>query len=131
MNRAAVAISAIVVALAPAPAFAWGAAGHEFVAGAAIAGLSKNLPAFLKTPTAIWQITLLGREPDRWKNAGRTHDYERDPAHYINLDDSGGVAGVFTIDTLPVGRDDFEAQVRAKGVKPPSPGYLPYAMIDG
>lgn len=127
------AASALALALAAAPvAFAWGSTGHEFVTGAAIAGLSKDVPAFLKTPTTLWQITILGREPDRWKTAGKTHDYERDPAHYINVADDGTIAaGAWTLDNLPLGRDNYEAAARAKGVKPPEPGYLPYAMIDG
>ncbi len=56
---------ALTTALAPLPAFAWGATGHELVTGAAIDALSKDLPAFLKTSTARAQIALISREPDR------------------------------------------------------------------
>lgn len=133
MKRAAAISLAALVAFTttPAPAFAWGATGHELISGAAIDGLSKDIPAFLKTKTARDQIALLGREPDRSRGAGRTHDWERDPAHYINLDDEGRAGGLFTLDELPPGRSDFDAAYRLKDIKPPAPGYLPYAIIDG
>lgn len=125
--------AALVLALlaGPAPAFAWGATGHEMVSGIAIDMLSKDIPAFLKTRKARAQIALLGREPDRSRGAGRTHDWERDSAHYINIGDDGLAEGIFSLDNLPTGRSDFDAAYRLKGVKPPAPGYLPYAMIDG
>ena len=133
MKRAvALSLAAILAATSlTAPAFAWGARGHELISGAAIAGLSKDVPAFLRTKASHDQIVMLGREPDRWRGAGKTHDWERDPGHYINLDDAGLAAGLFALDDLPPGRSDFDAAYRLKGVKPPAPGYLPYAIIDG
>jgi hypothetical protein len=122
---------AIAFALSPAPAFAWGATGHELVTGAAIDMLSKDLPAFLKTKTARWQITLLGREPDRWRGAGLVHDRERDQAHYLDIGDDEKVNGLYTLDLLPATRGDFEKGLRLKGVEPNDQGYLPYAIIDG
>ena len=116
--------------LALPPAFAWGATGHELVTGAAIDGLSTDLPAFLKTPTVRAQIALLGREPDRWKSSGKVHDLDRDSAHFIDLGDGGAVGGV-TLDRLPASRADFEGLMHDQGVKPGSYGYLPYAIIDG
>src|SRR6185436_296338 len=83
MRQPAIALIAIALALAPAPAFAWGATGHELISGAAIDGLTQDLPAFLRTKTVRDQIALLGRELDRSKGAGETHDWERDPGHYI------------------------------------------------
>jgi hypothetical protein len=131
MVRITVSLAAFAAAaLAPA-AFAWGATGHELVSGCAIDGLSSNLPAFLRTKTARDQIALLGREPDRSKNAGKAHDYDRDPGHYINIGDDGLAAGTWSLDNLPVSRSDFESPIRTKGIKPPAPGYLPYSMIDG
>ncbi len=122
---------AALMLLAPAPAFAWGSTGHELVSGAAIDALPDEIPAFLRSKTARAQIALLGREPDRWRGAGKAHDYERDPGHYINLDDDAIAAGTFPLDSLPVSRSDFEAAIREKGIAPPAPGYLPYAIIDG
>lgn len=131
MRRTVGVLIAGALALTPAPAFAWGATGHELVSGIAIDMLSKDIPAFLRTKAARAQIALLGREPDRSRGAGRTHDWERDPAHYINIGDDGLAEGIFSLDNLPAGRSDFDAAYRLKDIKPPAPGYLPYAMIDG
>ncbi len=133
MKRAlALSLAAVIAATSmSAPAFAWGARGHELISGAAINGLPKDIPAFLRTRAAHDQIVMLGREPDRSRGAGKTHDWERDPGHYINLDDNGLAGGIFSLDDLPPGRSDFDAAYRAKGIRPPAPGYLPYAIIDG
>lgn len=124
------ALLALSLAATPLPAFAWGATGHELVTGAAIDALSKDAPAFLKTKAARNQIALIGREPDRWRTAGKVHDYDRDSAHFIDLGDDGTVGGV-SLDTLPASRAEYEAAVHDKGLKPGQYGYLPYAMIDG
>ena len=129
MKRAA--LLAIALAFAPAPAFAWGATGHELISGAAIDMLSKDIPAFLKTASARWQIALLGREPDRWRGAGLVHDRERDPAHFLDVGDDDKINGLYTLDLLPGTRGDFEKGLRLKGVEPNDQGYLPYAIIDG
>ncbi len=129
--KPAVAFIALAIALSPAPAFAWGATGHELVSAAAVDALSKELPAFLKTATAKWQMTLLGREPDRWRGAGLVHDRERDQAHYLDVGDDDKVNGLYTLDLLPATRGDFEKGLRLKGVEPNDQGYLPYAIIDG
>jgi hypothetical protein len=131
MKRTAAALLAIAIALQSTPAFAWGSAGHELVTGAAVSSLSKDLPAFLKTATAQWQMTILGREPDRWRGAGLVHDRERDQAHYLDVGDDDKVNGLFTLDFLPATRGDFEKALRLKGVEPNDQGYLPYAIIDG
>ncbi len=55
--------------------------------------LPADLPAFLRSRVAVEAIGELAREPDRWKDAGRIHDAERDPAHYLDLDDGGKVVG--------------------------------------
>ena len=131
MKRTAAALATLVAVLSPAPAFAWGATGHELVSGAAIDMLSKDVPAFLKTATARWQIALLGREPDRWRGAGLVHDRERDPAHFLDVGDDDKVNELYTLDLLPATRGDFEKGLRLKGVEPNDQGYLPYAIIDG
>src|SRR5579871_6162124 len=122
---------AVLPALAPSPALAWGATGHEFVSGAAIDGLSSDVPLFLRIKTARDQIALLGREPDRWKSSGRIHDTDRDDAHFIDLDDKGDALGPFKLEDLPATKVEFEAAEIAKGLKPNQVGYLPYSIIDG
>lgn len=131
MKPASVAILALALAVTPAPAFAWGATGHELVSGCAVDMLSKDVPAFLRTKLARAQIALLGREPDRWKGAGRAHDSERDAAHYLDVGDDGKINELYTLDFLPATRGEFEKGLRLKGVEPNSQGYLPYAIIDG
>jgi hypothetical protein len=131
MKKTAAALAMIAALLSPAPAFAWGATGHELVSGAAIDMLSKDVPTFLKTMSARWQIALLGREPDRWRGAGLVHDRERDPAHFLDVGDDDKVNELYTLDLLPATRGDFEKGLRLKGVEPNDQGYLPYAIIDG
>ena len=131
MKQSSVTLAAIILALSPEPAFAWGSTGHELVSGCAIDMLSKNVPAFLRTKLVRDQIALLGREPDRWKGAGRVHDSERDAAHYLDVGDDGKINGLYTLEMLPGTRGDFEKGLRLKGVEPNNQGYLPYAIIDG
>lgn len=116
------------LALSATPAWGWGGTGHELVSGAAIDALPADLPAFLHTKEAHDQIALLGREPDRWRGSGRTHDSERDPAHYVNIADDEKIAGV-SVGALPETRAEFDAAIRAAGAR--YPGYLPYAIVDG
>ena len=75
-------------------ALGWGATGHEFISGIAIEKLPDDVPAFVRTPDAVVEIALMGRELDRSKGAGETHDKERDPGHYIDLSDDGKAMGI-------------------------------------
>jgi hypothetical protein len=118
------------VALTPRSALAWGATGHEWVSGIAIEALPDELPAFVRTPEAGVKIALLGRELDRSKGAGATHDRERDPGHYINPDDTGSVFGV-PLDGLPETREAYDTALRANGMTQYKAGYLPYSIVDG
>jgi len=81
--------------------WAWGAAGHEWVSSIAIEKLPDSVPAFVRSPEAVAEIAILGRELDRSKGAGRTHDAERDPDHYIDLAGNGDVMGVLPLARLP------------------------------
>src|SRR5262245_38748521 len=65
--------------------WAWGATGHEWVSGIAIEKLPDTVPEFIRTPEAAAEIAVLGRELDRSKGAGKTHDAERDPGHLCLL----------------------------------------------
>ena len=63
------------------------------------------------------------------------HDSERDPGHFIDLDDNGVViGGVIPISQLPATRQDFDTQQRS-ATNPAGQtqygGYLPYAILDG
>lgn len=112
-------------------ALAWGATGHEWVSGIAIERLPDDVPAFVRTPQAAAEIAVMGRELDRSKGAGETHDKERDPGHYVDLTDDGKVDGVLPLDHLPGTREAYDTQLRAGGYTQYKAGYLPYAIVDG
>jgi hypothetical protein len=125
-----VALSALVLGAA-AEVRAWGASGHRWVTVVAMEGLPDELPAFLRAPDTIAQLGELAREPDRSRSAGATHDAERDPGHYIRLDDAGLVAGVIALDALPPTREEYDARLRRARLTQYRVGYLPYAIVDG
>jgi hypothetical protein len=112
-------------------AFAWGASGHRLIGREAVRALPEGLPDFLRTPEAIERIGELAREPDRWKDAGRAHDSDRDPAHFLDLGDDGTVFGGPTLAALPETRAGYDAALRAVGADSWKGGYLPYSIIDG
>lgn len=112
-------------------AFAWGATGHEWISGIAIEKLPDTLPEFLRKPEVAAEIAVLGRELDRSKGAGKTHDAERDPGHYVDLYDDGTVMGVVPLDKLPATREEYDTLLRAKGFTQYKAGYLSYCIVDG
>ena len=114
-----------------APAFAWGATGHEFVSGLAAEAFPEELPAFLRTPAAVADIAVLGRELDRSKGSGDPHDAERDAGHFVHIDDEGLVGGVLALEALPVTREAYNTALSAGGKTQYGTGYLPYAIVDG
>ncbi|MFI4998432.1 MAG: S1/P1 Nuclease [Reyranellales bacterium] len=135
-QRSRRAIAALVLtglaALPPAKAaFAWGATGHEYVSGVAAELLPDEIPAFVRAPSAVAEIAVLGRELDRSKGAGNPHDAERNPGHWINLDDDGRVAGVLALEDLPTTREAYDTKLRTRNITQYTRGYLPYAIADG
>ncbi len=129
---AASAAAAVLTALVPArSALAWGASGHRMIGVAAAEALPPDLPPFLHAKQAIADLGELAREPDRWKDAGKTHDTTRDPAHFVDVDDEGRVQGGPKLNALPATRSEFDAQLRAVGTDSWHTGYLPYAIVDG
>jgi len=118
---------AVLTALVPAPALAWGAAGHRMIGWTAVRALPAELPAFLRTPQAAADVAELSREPDRSRGAGKTHDADRDPAHHVDLD--GGEGGL-SLTALPPTREDYDTALRAQGTTSWKVGYLPYAIVD-
>lgn len=135
MNRRhflAAGLTALSVSCLPRASLSWGASGHEWASGIAIEHLPPNtLPAFVTTPEAISEIAVMGRELDRSKGSGKTHDAERDPGHYIDLADDGSVMGLLPLDQLPVTREEYDTLLRAKGFTQYKAGYLYYSLIDG
>src|ERR1700758_148560 len=95
MNRRAALAALALATSAPTSCWAWGATGHEWISDIAIEKLPDRVPAFVRTPEAAAEIAVLGRELDRSKGAGKTHDAERDPGHYVDLmDDDASAMGV-------------------------------------
>jgi hypothetical protein len=112
-------------------ALGWGATGHEWATGIAIEKLPEGIPAFVRDPAALPELALMGRELDRSKGAGETHDKERDPGRYIELSDDGKAMGIVPLDRLPVTREAYDTQLRAGGSTQYKAGYLPYSIVDG
>lgn len=132
MKRTLATVAAAAALLAPAgAAFAWAETGHRMIGRLAIEALPAELPAFLRTSAAAAAVEELAREPDRWRGAGRTHDADRDAAHFIDLDDQGLTLAGAALDMLPARRADFEAALTAARVQTGKSGYLPYAIVDG
>lgn len=132
MRRAIIGAAATLCTIAPgSTAHAWAETGHRLISQAAVEALPPELPAFLRTPEAAAEIGELSREPDRWRGAGRVHDAERDPAHFIDVDDQGRVLGGPALAELPATRAEYEAALRVAGQDPADAGYLPYAIVDG
>jgi len=112
-------------------ALAWGANGHRMIGRLAMAALPAELPAFLRTPEVAESIGELGREPDRSRGAGNSHDHDLDPGHYIDLTDDFFVADKIGIDPLPLTREDYDTALRSEGRNEYRLGFLPYSIVDG
>jgi hypothetical protein len=132
MKRSLWAIGLVLTLCTPVgESWGWGATGHEWISGIAVEKLPDTVPEFIRTPEAAAEIAVLGRELDRSKGAGKTHDAERDPGHYVDLADDGTVMGAVPLDKLPVTREEYDTLLRAKGFTQYKAGYLPYSIVDG
>jgi hypothetical protein len=105
--------------------------GHRLIGQLAIEALPPGLPAFLSAPGVADTVGELAREPDRWKGSGKVHDSNRDPAHFLDLDDQGRVMGGPPLADLPPTREMYEDALRKAGSDSWRAGYLPYAIVDG
>ena len=82
--------------------------------------LPADVPAFLRTPAAIDEITYLGPEPDRWRSPAEPElSAAQAPEHFINMELAD------TLGPLPHKRFDFEAMVFAAGQRPEKIGLQP------
>jgi len=126
----ALAVAAGIV-LTPVAAGAWGNTGHRLIGTLAVRTLPPEVPAFLRGEAAAGEMGELAREPDRTKGAGKIHDSNRDPAHFIDLDDQGRVLGGPVFTELPPTRADYETALRAAGTDSWKAGYLQYSIVDG
>jgi hypothetical protein len=131
MKRLIATVAAAAALAAPAVVLGWAETGHRVIGRLAIEALPSDLPAFLRSREAVAAVEELGREPDRWRGSGKIHDSDRDPAHFIDLDDNGLTLAGLTLDKLPARRGDFEATLTGAHVDVEKSGYLPYAIVDG
>jgi len=120
----------VLITAAPGAALAWGNTGHRMIGEAAAMALPADMPAFLKTPQAVRDIGEFSREPDRSKGAGKVHDSDRDPGHFLDLGDDGKVFGGPALAALPPTREDYDTALRAVASDSWKAGYLPYSIVD-
>jgi len=111
-------------------ALAWGSTGHRIIGRLAMEALPTDTPAFLRAAASVEAVGELSREPDRWKDAGRIHDLDLDPGHFLDLGDDGRVFGGPALADLPPTRADYETALRAIGVDEWKAGYLPYSIVE-
>ncbi|HEX5263655.1 MAG TPA: S1/P1 Nuclease [Phenylobacterium sp.] len=121
---------AALAAVMPSGVLAWGGTGHRMIGEVAMRNLPAGLPAFLHNPQAVLDVGELSREPDRDKRAGRVHDSDREPAHFLDLNDDGTVLGGPKLSALPPTRADYEKALQVVGQNSWKAGYLPYAIVD-
>lgn len=132
MARSVFAALAAVLALsASGEALAWGNTGHRLAGVAAMQALPGELPAFLRRPAAAADVGELSREQDRTKGSGKAHDSNRDPAHFVDIDEAGKVLGGPAFAPMPATRADYETALRAHGLDSWKAGYLQFAIVDG
>ncbi|WP_420240969.1 hypothetical protein [Roseiterribacter gracilis] len=122
---------AVTCALVANDAYAWGSKGHEIVGMLGAEAFPREVPAFLRTSSAIATIASFATELDRSKGAGTTHDRERDPGHYVDFDDAGKAEGAVPLTALPDTREAYDTALRAEKKTQYRAGYLPYSLVDG
>lgn len=119
------AIGSFLVALQAPYAEAWGNQGHRMINRLAASSLPADVPAFLRSETALNEIEYLGPEPDRWRSAAEPElGAAQAPEHFIDLD----VPETFA--PLPRRRLDYEARLFATGNNPDRAGLLPWQTTE-
>src|ERR1700722_19233102 len=104
---------------------AWEHDGHTMINRLAAATLPADVPAFLRTPTAIDEIEYLGPEPDRWRSPAEPELVAAQaPEHFIDLELADALG------PLPHKRFDFEAMVFAAGQRPEKIGLQPWEATE-
>jgi hypothetical protein len=111
-------------------ALAWGPDGHRMIGELAVAHLPDDLPAFMHTPDAAFEVGYLSPEPDRERGAGPAFDAERSPGHFVDVGDDSTIGGI-ALSALPPTRPEFDTKLRAAGTDPYKMGYLPYSIAEG
>lgn len=147
----AIALAACLTLRAAPQAYGWGHTGHVLIGEIAASSLPQDVPEFLRGAAGSAMIGEIAAEPDLSRGAGDSgshlpdiHDAERDPGHYINLDDRGyaapsagfpQIAALNIENLLAPGqtRRDFDTLLRQNapsGTVTQYSGYLPFNMVD-
>jgi hypothetical protein len=112
-------------------AVAWGALGHSLVNRVAAEQLPAELPAFMHSPAAVFEIATLGPEADRVKGSGQTFDQDTEHGHFMDVKDDGTIAGSVSLASLPPTREAYDTALRAAGTDQYKIGYVAYNIVDG
>jgi len=115
----------------PMQAFGWGSTGHYLINRVATEQLPADLPAFMHSPAAVFEIATLGPEADRVKGSGETFDQDHDHGHFMDVKDDGSIAGSVSLSNLPPTREQFDTALRAAGSDQYKSGYVAYEIVDG
>lgn len=106
-------------------AHAWGNDGHRMINRLAASSLPADVPAFLRSETALNEIEYLGPEPDRWRSPAEPElNSAQAPEHFIDLEPADALG------PLPHKRFDFEAKAFAAGDRPDRIGLQPWQTIE-
>jgi hypothetical protein len=109
------------LALPSQPAHAWEQDGHRMINKLAASNLPADMPAFLRSQTAIDEMEYLGPEPDRWRSRAEPElSAAQAPEHFIDFEAADALG------PLPHKRLDFEAMVFAAGKRPEVIGLQPW-----
>jgi hypothetical protein len=115
----------VCLALHTPAAYAWGNEGHRMINRLAANALPADVPAFLRSETALNEIEYLGPEPDRWRSPAEPElAAAQAPEHFIDLEPADALG------PLPHNRLDFEAKVFAAGLRPEKIGLQPWVTTE-
>lgn len=124
-------VAVLIAAAIPCNVLAWGTNGHRMINRLATQALPASLPAFVRTPEALYEIETLGGEEDRLKGAGESWDEDNDPGHFVDADDAQGIDGVVKLNALPDSMGAYAKALASVNKDPYREGYLPYSIMDG
>jgi len=113
-------------------AFGWGRDAHRIINQVAIQALPADVPAFLRSRSAIEQMEYLGPEPDRWRSSN-TLNQSQAPEHFIDLEladqvEPGGLPSDRYTFILDVYRARTHHPNFPAGLAPRKIGFLPWRV---
>ncbi|HEX6178621.1 MAG TPA: hypothetical protein VF057_09705, partial [Thermoanaerobaculia bacterium] len=119
-------VALLILIVAPS-ALAWGDHGHLLSNEAATIGLPTDMPHFFLKNFS--ELTWLGPEPDRWRNAGESLEASADPDHFLDYEYAAGLE-------LPRSRYEFielmekSGRIRRHGIENSTAGFAPWRITE-